>query len=252
MPRALAEVRHALALDDTNADAHSTLGILYAVFEHDWQGAQTAFRRAIELNPASALARIRYAFWLLRPLGRFEEAAEETAKALELDPLSPYARVIHAFLAYYQRRFEVARERSLRALDLDADYYWAHLLRALSCLRLGAHDEALAAAVKVREILGDKPLALSTLGTVHAGAGRRAEARAEIERLEEMARAGYVSPTCLVWIYCGLGELDAAWRWIERGVAARDPWTLAVKTDPVFDPLRQDPRMTALVARMNL
>ncbi len=252
MPQAVSAVHKALTLDDNDADAHSTLGIIHAIYEHDWRGAEAEFLRAIELNPASTLARRRYAMWLLRPLSRLEEAAAEAEKAVDLDPLSPYAWVIHTFIAYCRRRYDDAIARTLRTLELDPQYYWAHLLRALSFIGLNALDQAAASAARLRDVLGDAPMAIAVQGLVDAAAGRVDAAREAISRLQALAPTRYVSPHFLAWLYSSLGDRDAAFEWLDRGYAARDPWVITIHSDPLLDPLKGDHRMNALAAKLAL
>ena len=252
MPQALLAVHKALALEENDADAHSTLGIIHAIYEHDWRGAQAEFLRAIELNPASTLARRRYAMWLLRPLSRLDEAAAEAEKAVELDPLSPYAWVIHTFMAYCRGHYDDALARTLKTLELDPQYYWAYLLRTLSFIGLNALAEAAASAAKLREVLGDAPMAIAVQGLVDAAAGRLDAAREAISRLQTLSPTRYVSPHFLGWLYSSLRDPDAAFEWLDRGYAARDPWVITIHSDPLLDSLKGDARMKALSAKLAL
>src|ERR1700757_2899099 len=86
MPRAKDAVRRAIELDETVAEAHATLGVILALFDWDWAGAEREFIRSIELNAASPVCRDGYAFYYLRTVGRIEEAVSETQQALSLDP----------------------------------------------------------------------------------------------------------------------------------------------------------------------
>jgi tetratricopeptide (TPR) repeat protein len=190
--------------------------------------------------------------WLLRPLSRLDAAAAEAEKAVELDPLSPYAWVIHTFMAYCRRRYDDAIARTLKTLELDPQYYWAHLLRALSFIGLRAVAEAEASAARLREVLGEVPMAIAIQGLVDAAAGRVDAAREAISRLQSLEPTRYVSPHFLAWLYSSLGDRDTAFEWLDRGYAGRDPWVITIHSDPLLDPLIGDPRMKALAAKLNL
>ena len=109
MPKAKAAVRRAIELDESVAEAHATLGVILALYDWDWAGAERELIRSIELNGASPVARDVYAFYYLRPVGRIEEAVSETQQALSLDPLSILFRVHLGFLFYIAEQ--------VRALD---------------------------------------------------------------------------------------------------------------------------------------
>ena len=119
MPKAKAAVRRALELDESVAEAHATLGVILALYDWDWAGAERELMRSIELNGASPVSRDVYAFYFLRPVGRIDEAIAETQKALSLDPLSILFRVHLGFLYYLQRNYEHAIAQFRKVLEMN-------------------------------------------------------------------------------------------------------------------------------------
>ena len=120
MPSAREAVLRALEIDDTVAEAHATFGLILAVYDWDWAGAEREFRRSIALNESSPLSRDNYAFYYLRPVKRLAEARVQTQQALALDPLAVLTRVHLGFLFYAEKQFEQAAAQFQKALELDA------------------------------------------------------------------------------------------------------------------------------------
>jgi serine/threonine-protein kinase len=242
----------ALEIEDTLGETHALLGMYRKELDYNWPEVHREMRRALELNPASPVVRLRNALSGLMPLGRVGEAAAEVEHALQSDPLSLFLQWWLALMLYLGRHYHRAIEQVRRMLDLDAGYYLAHFMQAMVCLGMGRDQEALAAARRSAELSGGMPLILGVLGLVCGRTGNTSEARALLDRLEAMARVTYVPPTSFVWIYFGLGDVDNAFLWMERAVEARDPIIMPVKTFPFLDPFRTDPRYRALLRKMNL
>jgi serine/threonine-protein kinase len=253
LPRAKAAALEALRLDDTIAEAHSTLGTVLGTSEFDWHGAEREFRRALELNPSSAIVRYSYAAWFLRPVGRVEQALTETRRALALDPLDPFCSSLLGYLLHTARQFEPAVAQLQHAIDLDPTFFFSYWLLSITYGLNERLDEAIAAAEKANELSGRNPLTLGMLGRVYGFAGRTAEARQLLEELKARRRLTYVPASSLSYVHRGLGELDAGLEWIARGVEERDlVLVAALKTEPGYDPLRSHPAFQALLRKMNL
>ena len=130
MPKAKAAVRRAIELDESVAEAHATLGVILALYDWDWAGAEREMMRSIELNGASPGSRDVYAFYYLRPVGRIAEAVAEVQNALSLDPLSILFRVHLGFLYYLQRNYEHSIAQFRKVLEMNPQYYLAHAMMA--------------------------------------------------------------------------------------------------------------------------
>jgi serine/threonine-protein kinase len=247
----------ALRLDDTIADAHSALGTVLGAGEFDWHGAEREFRRALELNPSSAIVRYDYAWcyamWFLLPLGRVEQGLTELRRALELDPLDPFYNSLLGCLLYLTRQFEPAVAQLQHAIDLDPTFFFSYWFLSAACALNGRLAQAIATAEKANELSGGNAMTLGVLGGVYGQAGRTAEARQLLEELTARRRLTYVPASALAFVHRGLGELDASLEWTARGIEERDPIIVtSLKIAPTHDPLRSHPAFQALLRKMNL
>jgi serine/threonine-protein kinase len=251
MQRAKEFALKAIALDDTLAEAHTSLGWVQFIYDWDWEAAGQAFRRALELNPRYATARQWFA-WLLIAQGRVEEALAEGRLAFELDPASVSIRRSLGWLMYYARQFDGAAEQLRRAVELNPTSEETHRILGLVRLQQGRLDEA---EIEFREAIGlSTELAYARAGLAHvaACAGRTDEARAILAGLYAQAKERYVSPVAFATVHLGLGEVDHAFAWIERAREERRGWLCYLKVEPLLDPIRQDPRFAQLQEKMRL
>ncbi|HET8623173.1 MAG TPA: protein kinase [Gemmatimonadales bacterium] len=241
----------ALALDDTLAEAHTSLAWVTFLYDWDWEAAGRGFRRAIELNPRYATARQWYA-WLLVSQGRVDAALAEARAAAELDPASVSIRRSLGWLNYYARRYEAAAEQLRRALAMDPTSEENHRILGLVLTVQGRHDEAAAAFREAIAGAGESAYARGALARALASGGHTAEARRLLTELEAESQSRYVSPVALATANIALGNTDEAFRWIERARSERRGWMAYLRVEPIFDPIRPDPRFAELLATMGL
>ena len=253
LPKAKSAALRALRLDDRMAEAHSALGAVLGVCEFDWPGAEREFRRALELNPSSAVVRHYYGSWFLRTLGRVEEAAAEMRRACELDPLDPYYNTMVGYLLHITRQFEPAVAQFQHAIDLDPTFFFSYWMLSIPYALHGRFEEAIAAAEKANELAGGKAMTLGELGRVLGLAGRTAEARQLLAELEVRRRSSYVPAFSIAMIHRGLGDMEKGLEWWAKGIEERDLLLeTSLKTEPSYDPLRSHPAYHALLRKMNL
>jgi TolB-like protein/Tfp pilus assembly protein PilF len=252
LPKAKAAAARAIEVDETLATAYSALAQVVLWFEHSWSEAGRHFRRALALAPGRALVHIAYGALYLRPLGRIEEALAEIDRALEQDPLSPLFRTERGVTLLYGKRHGEAAESFQRALDIDSGFVLA--LDGLALVRAYQQrfEEALGLANHGIQIHGRRSRPLTLLGIVNALAGHSGEARCVLDELLELSSRDYVPAGRVAAIYSALGEKDAAFEWAEIAVEQRDPTILWVRTSPIFNSLRGDPRFTTLLRQVNL
>jgi tetratricopeptide (TPR) repeat protein len=251
MERARAEARKAIALDETLAEAHTSLGWVTFIYDWDWVGAGREFSRAIELNPRYSTAR-QWHSWFLAAMGRFDEALAEGRAAVELDPLSVSIRRSMGWLQYYARQYGGALENLRRALVMNPTAQETHRLLGLVYAQQGLYDEATASFREAVSNSESDMLSYAGLGHVAALSGRTEEARAVLKELEERQRTRYVSPVALAMIQVALGDVDASFDLLEKAHQERRGWLAYLRIEPILDPLRSDPRFQRLLERMRL
>jgi superkiller protein 3 len=181
-----------------------------------------------------------------------DEAVAELERALESDPLSPLIHIWLVTVLWPGRHYDRAIEEARVLLELEPSGYTSYFVAGLPYREKGMFDEAIAAHRRAVELSGGSPLMLGWLGLALAQGGKTAEAQATLDRLHQIARDAYVPPTSFAWIYLGLGKIDDAFLWMDRAVEGRDQMMTPIKTYPFFDPLRNDPRLHALLRKMNL
>jgi tetratricopeptide (TPR) repeat protein len=247
--RARAAARRALELDPNLAEAHTALAYSILFQDWDWVEAERVFRRAIELDPDYPTARQWYGS-LLTSLGRFEEGIASSRRSVELDPLSTILSTSLGDTLYYARRYEesITTYRSALAIDAEFSFSWNDMARSLE--RAGRFDEAEAAYRRHAELTGRDIRDSSGLACCYAFAGRYDEAREIRDRLVERARTHHVPSYAIASIETGLGDVESAFAWLEKSLAARDRALVWARVNPRFDLLRDDPRFGGLLQRI--
>ena len=249
LPRARAGAQKAVELDDTLAEAHTSLAY---VFFYDFENAQSVkeFERAISLNPNYAMAHLWYGLGPLSAMGEFERAIAEEKRALELDPISPIINADLGTVYTLARRYDEAIAQLRDTVEMNPQFYGGHRCLGWALELKGATGEAIAEYHKAFE-LSDDPMMLAMLAHAEASIGKQNQARQMLGQLTEEAKARYVPAYAFAVIYLALGEKDHALDWLEQ--AARDHdgfYTNLIKVEPFLDPLRGDPRFETLVSRI--
>jgi serine/threonine-protein kinase len=250
-PRAEAAAQQALALDSTVAEAHIALARVRQLYTWDWAGADRAYRRAIALNPSSTPARLFYVSYLTI-MRRFEMAIEIGRKTLTLDPLSPAVYTELAFPLMFAGRKDEAMELIREALEIAPDFRQIHWLFAMLYARSDRPAKVLYHLAKLEKTDEEKIAhGWGLSGYFHAVAGQRAKARAILTQLMERRKSEYVPAIALAYVHLGLGEYDAALRWLDEAVAQRHPTAILINPPwQWLDPVRSDPRFQALRRQM--
>ncbi len=251
MSKAEAAANRALELDAKLAEAHAVLGSIRSEFEWDWAGGEREFKRAIELDPSNPTARHWYTLLLLQ-LGRLDEALAEIKRANELDPLSLVINTVMGDALYFRREYDEAIVQHKKTLELDPCFAVAHLHLGVVYEAQGKSDEAIAEFQKGRALIGSGPYGLSSLGYGYARAGERSEAAKIVNELLEFPGQGYSVSLDIAQIYFGLDDKDKAFEWLEKAYQERPQLLPYLKTQPLWDGLRSDPRFTALLKKMGL
>jgi serine/threonine protein kinase/tetratricopeptide (TPR) repeat protein len=250
-PKARAAATRALQLDERLPEAHASLAFVTFGYSWDFEQADEAFKRALELSPGYAVAHQWYALYLAA-MRRMGEAVSEIRRAEQLDPLSLPIITNKGWIFYLARRNDDAQETLTKALELDQDFVLAHR-------RLGQVYEAKRMYVEAQREY-EKCLALAptdieslaALGHAYGTSGEVERAREIIVKLNEASQRHYVPAYLIAVIHISLGEADAAFAWLERACEERYGFLAYMNVSPVFDPLRHDERLRDLAARVGL
>jgi len=241
-----------LAIDDGLAELHTSLGFVQRYWEWDWEAAEAAFRRAIELNPGYATAH-RWYGTLLSGLGRHDEAVALVKRSLELDPLSLIIHTSVGDCLYYARRNDEAIDYYRKSIEMDPTFLPGHTDLARSLEQAGRWDEAIAEYEKGAALAPKGPPDPSSgLAHVYARMGRRQDALDILERLLALRSERYISPYGIGSIWACLGERSTALDWLERAYEEHDQTLVLLKVHPRLDGLRDEPRYRELLRRMKL
>lgn len=250
LPMMSAAVEKALRLDDTSVEAHLTLAKIKFYYEWDLSSAEREFKRAIELNPSHAEARLFYAFHM-DAIGSFEEAVAEAKRAIELDPLCLITNLLAGFVFSLAGHSELAAQQSRKLLDLEPNFHGAYLLSGIAHALDGRYEEAIEPCKKALS-LGGGCGQLGYLGYVYGASGRRSDALEAIERMEEIRKQRYVPAYYTALVYAGLGEADETLKWLEKAYEERNGPLATLNRDNPFRAYHSDPRFQDLLRRIGL
>jgi tetratricopeptide (TPR) repeat protein len=238
----------ALEMDDTLAEAHTSLAFVRFRFDWAWQRAEPEFEQAIKLNPRYVTAHHWYALFLAA-VGRHDEAIREIKKARQLDPLSLIVRVAEGRILHFARRFDDAIEQFHKVLDLDPNFIQAHCDLGASLEAKGAVQQALAEFETCVALSRGGPLYVASVAEAQARMGNKDIALTILSQLQASSDQ-YVSPTSIAFIYSSLGETDDAIAWQEKAFEERDASLAWANVAAESDALRSDPRFSDLLRRM--
>jgi TolB-like protein/Tfp pilus assembly protein PilF len=249
-PRAKAAAQRAIELQETSAEAHTALGALLCFSDSNFAESEKEFKRAIALNPNYATAHHWFGNALLVALGRFDEAIRENQRAVELDPLSLIINADLGSTFMIARRYDQAIAQLQRTLTLDNKFSYS-LWNLGEALYLKGDTAAAIAEYEKARALDDDPQILALLGRAYADAGQKDKATHIIQELGERAKRQFVRGYLMALIYIGLGDKTKAIDYLEREYLNHDNIdTNWIRVDPMFDPLRGDPRFEALAEKI--
>jgi serine/threonine-protein kinase len=250
-PQARAEVARALEIDDALPEGHASNAALKMMYQWDWTGAESEFRRSLELDPNYAHAH-HYLSHLLLALGRIEGSLAESRKALDLDPLSANLNTHLGWHYLYARQTEAAIAQFRKTIDLEPGFFMANVFLSRCFEMQKDYDEAIAASRRAAETSPQNSLVLAPMASAFAHSGRRNEALAILKQLDEISRRRYVSAYEVAIVHLALGDRNRAFASLERAYKDRADDLIYLNVEPRLDPIRSDPRFTDLVRRMGL
>jgi serine/threonine-protein kinase len=250
LPSAMAYAARAIELDGSLGEAYASLGMVN-FFSWNFAEAETAFKRAIELNPTYPTAHHWYSRYL-RAVGRSGEAFAEIRRAKDLDPLSLV--IMNNIVENFIERGDMssALDECKRMLELDPSFVAVYQTLCIIYSKQERLSEALAAAQKGVELSARSNATLALAGYVHGRTGRRDAAQAIIVELEKRYAIKEADGRDLAIVYTGLNEKDKAFEWLEKSYQDRSLFLAVLLLEPLFEPLRSDPRWQDLFRRVGL
>jgi tetratricopeptide (TPR) repeat protein len=219
--------------------------------EWDWEGARTEFRRAIELNPSNAQARIFYSH-LMTVTGEGEEATEEAERALELDPLNPMIQALTGVQLLMRGRMEEGIARIRATLERTPGFGFGHAPLWFALYHQGKYDEAISEAKNNFATAKADADVVEALERGYAEGGYREAMRRAAATLQVRSRSTHVAAINMVQLYDMAGDTDRALEWLERAYEERDTNMPYLAVMLFSEDLRTDPRFQDMLRRMNL
>ncbi|HXZ33113.1 MAG TPA: winged helix-turn-helix domain-containing protein [Terriglobales bacterium] len=251
MPKAKAAALHALELDETLAEAHTSLAVIQWGFEWDLTSAEKSYKRALELAPGYATAHHWYALYL-SSLGRSQEAFAQMAQAQSMDPLSPIIGANSAWCYYLGHQYGQAIEQARKTLQQYPNFSPAHEVLGQAYAENAMPEEAISELQKAIANSGTDPVMQAELAYAYALSRNRLEALAILRKLETRSQPSPASFYARAMVYVGLGNSEEALRCLGKSYEERDIHLVNLKVHPVFARLGSDPRLQELERRVGL
>jgi serine/threonine-protein kinase len=248
MSRAKQSAMRALEIDSDLSEAHAVLGSIEARYDWNWKAAEQRFRKAISLNPNDSQAYFSYASDVLLPLGRTEEALEQCRIGQQLDPLSTSGSLCAPWILTSTGQPEAAIAQYNAILASGPAPPVIRGARGFAYLRIGNFQKA----IEDLEAQPSGSPANPFLAYAYGRAGQTEKAVRLESQLAAQSRQQYVSPMALALVHMGLGKKALALDELERGIEEHSYNAMYLGTEPAFDPLRQEPRFQALMAKVHL
>jgi len=250
MPRGIAAVQQALALDSGLAEAHYSLAFARALYDYDWSDADTEFRLALALDSNYAIGRMWHSLYL-SALGRHDEAIAEQVHARQLDPVSLIVNTNLCRAYVYARRPDEAIPECKQALELDPHFALAYKWLSVAYEEKHLDDAAFEAEQQARIAYSAADFAEETAQAYRTG-GARAKLLLVLREALDEYKGTHLDAAGLAMLYAQLGQNDQAFVYLERAYSAREAAVALMNADPRLDSLHSDPRFQNLLKRMNL
>jgi TolB-like protein/DNA-binding winged helix-turn-helix (wHTH) protein len=246
-PKAEAFALKAVHLDDSLAEGHHSLAAIRFYCDWDSSGAESEFKRAIQLNSSYAETHRVYSDLLSRQ-GRTAEVLVEMKRMVENDPMSARCNQLLGWDYYMMRDYDRAILQERKALEIDPTRGDAHYVLGFVYTQTGQYD----LAVREFTLAGADPGTSPSVGYVYALGGKRKQALEVLRRLNAMSTTRPVSAVDRALVHIGLGDKNRAIALLLKAYREHDSGLLSLKVDPRFDSLRPDPRFQDLVRRIGL
>jgi TolB-like protein/DNA-binding winged helix-turn-helix (wHTH) protein/tetratricopeptide (TPR) repeat protein len=252
MPKAKEAALTALNLDDSLADAHTSLAFVEMHYEWKFLEAEREFKRAIDLDPNYSTAHQWYAFDLAA-MGRLDEAVAELERARQTDPFSAIINTDAAEMLYYDRKYDEALRQARATLEMDPNFAHAHRVMERVYDQRRMFSEAIAEGKRSIELSSGDTWMLMELAQTYLLAGNKTEMQDCLRRAANIGPGGTLPDEALTaTIYVSLGDIDRGWKVMENLYQGRNGGLMLLNVDPCFDVLKSDPRFQQLLQRIGL
>jgi TolB-like protein/DNA-binding winged helix-turn-helix (wHTH) protein/Tfp pilus assembly protein PilF len=252
MPEAKEAALAALHLDDSLAEAHTSLAFVEMHYEWNFKEADREFQRAIQLNPNYGTAHQWFAFDLAA-LGRMDEAVSEVKRARQVDPLSLIINTDVAEILYYAHRYDDALKQGRATVEMDPNFPFAHNMLARIYVQKQMYPEAIFEGERAVALTGEDPWMISELAVTYAMAGKAAEMKRCLRRLAKVSPSDNPrDPMAWGLIFATMRENDRAFRALDMAYNKREGGLILMNIMPALDGLRSDPRFGDLARRVGL
>ncbi|MBI4907960.1 MAG: hypothetical protein HY820_30320 [Acidobacteria bacterium] len=240
----------AIHLVEQTPEAHLALALAAYWRDWNWAEAEPHFRRALEILPGYGFGHQAYALGLMTRR-RFEDSIIESRRALDLDPLSYAVSNDLATALYAGRRFDESIQRADQVLAIAPNFFYARLIKGSALAAKGNYHEAVGEFRQVTAAAGNVEGVLGRLAMACALAGLRGEAdkaRAAMDATPLQERSGIYRAMAQI----PLGDRDQVFVYLNKAVESRETDILFLDADPIWDPVRSDPRFLAIRKRVGL
>ena len=251
MPKARAAAAKALEIDDSLAEAHTTLA--YTKLHYDWKfaEAEAGIKHAIHLNKNYVHAH-HWLSHIYMAQGEAEKSLAESLIAYELDPLDLIINVHRAWHHWLARQPEETIVLAEKTRELDANVIWASFFAGLAFAQKGSYEDAVREFQRASAVSSDVTLVRAALGNALALSGETAEARKILLELEKQRPQKFVPAYDIAIVRLGLGETAAALDWLGEAANEHSGWMAYLKVEPRLDALRSLPEFDELLKRVGL
>jgi serine/threonine-protein kinase len=251
MPYAKAAVSRALELDPQLPEAHGSRAVIATVYDWDWALAESEFERALSLGARTSGFHLWHALFL-SAMGRFGESLQVVTSALSLDPIHLGLHLTFGRAHLYARRYQAALAKFRATLEMEPSYMLTHWEIGRVHYLMEEYAESAAILEDGMRLAGRAPLLLMYAGAAYARLGKRDLARDIASEIRAISTQRHLSPLYEANVLGALGDLDEYFRLIEQAYVMRSGWMMFTRADPIWDPLRADPRYLALLAKLKL
>ena len=249
IPRIRTSASKALKIDSSLGEAHIAAAVPL-IYDFDWSAAGVEFRKGLELSPLDLVGRAWYGTYLLN-IGRGAEGLAEHKRVWDLDPTSPLAAHNYGLALYLSRRYDNAIAQFRKALALNPSHAASHAGLGAACVQKGRYVQGIAELETAENFTPGLGRVRAALAYAYAVSGNRDKAKEILNQFLNKFDPNSFPALMIAEVYIGLGDKRRAFDWLHKAIDQKD-LAVFLKSDPLYDPLRADPRFVALLKRTSL